>query len=379
MATIKQLNSYKNIIIKIGSSLIVDESGSIREEWLNSLVQDIANLKKNSKNVIIVTSGAIALGKNILNLKKNEKLKLDVAQGAAAVGQIELISSIKKAFSEKNIKVAQLLLTIEDTERRRRYLNARNTISMLIDNGVIPIINENDTVATSEIRYGDNDRLAARVTTMTSSDCLIILSDVDGIYTLPPDHSNAVHIPEIKNITKEIQNMAKNTQNDYGSGGMVTKIEAARISMEGGANMIIADGKVHNPIKSITDGARISHFIAKTTPHLARKKWISGMLTPNGRIFIDQGAKTALINGNSLLPAGIISAEGNFERGDAVVICDDNNNEIARGLSAYSIRDTLNIKGKSTLEIENILGYRGRTALVHRDDLVISDIGDYVD
>ena len=379
MATIKQLNSYKNIIIKIGSSLIVDESGSIRKEWLNSLVQDIANLKKNSKNVIIVTSGAIALGKNILNLKKNEKLKLDMAQGTAAVGQIELISSIKKAFSEKNIKVAQLLLTIEDTERRRRYLNARNTISMLIDNGVIPIINENDTVATSEIRYGDNDRLAARVTTMTSFDCLIILSDVDGIYTLPPDHSNAVHIPEIKNITKEIQNMAKNTQNDYGSGGMVTKIEAARISMEGGANMIIADGKVHNPIKSIIDGARISHFIAKTTPHLARKKWISGMLTPNGRIFIDQGAKTALINGNSLLPAGIISAEGNFERGDAVVICDDNNNEIARGLSAYSIRDTLDIKGKSTPEIENILGYRGRTALVHRDDLVISDIGDYVE
>ena len=379
MATIKQLNSYKNIIIKIGSSLIVDESGSIRKEWLNSLVQDIANLKKNSKNVIIVTSGAIALGKNILNLKKNEKLKLDMAQGTAAVGQIELISSIKKAFSEKNIKVAQLLLTIEDTERRRRYLNARNTISMLIDNGVIPIINENDTVATSEIRYGDNDRLAARVTTMTSFDCLIILSDVDGIYTLPPDHSNAVHIPEIKNITKEIQNMAKNTQNDYGSGGMVTKIEAARISMEGGANMIIADGKVHNPIKSIIDGARISHFIAKTTPHLARKKWISGMLTPNGRIFIDQGAKTALINGNSLLPAGIISAEGNFERGDAVVICDDNNNEIARGLSAYSIRDTLDRKGKSTPEIENILGYRGRTALVHRDDLVISDIGDYVE
>ena len=379
MATIKQLNSYKNIIIKIGSSLIVDESGSIREEWLNSLVQDIANLKKNSKNVIIVTSGAIALGKNILNLKKNEKLKLDMAQGTAAVGQIELISSIKKAFSKKNIKVAQLLLTIEDTERRRRYLNARNTISMLIDNGVIPIINENDTVATSEIRYGDNDRLAARVTTMPSFVSLIILSDVDGIYTLPPDHSNAVHIPEIKNITKEIQNMAKNTQNDYGSGGMVTKIEAARISMEGGANMIIADGKVHNPIKSIIDGARISHFIAKTTPHLARKKWISGMLTPNGRIFIDQGAKTALINGNSLLPAGIISAEGNFERGDAVVICDDNNNEIARGLSAYSIRDTLDIKGKSTPEIENILGYRGRTALVHRDDLVISDIGDYVD
>ena len=378
MATIKQLNSYKNIIIKIGSSLIVDESGSIREEWLNSLVQDIANLKKNSKNVIIVTSGAIALGKNILNLKKNEKLKLDMAQGTAAVGQIELISSIKKAFSGKNIKVAQLLLTIEDTERRRRYLNARNTISMLIDNGVIPIINENDTVATSEIRYGDNDRLAARVTTMTSFDCLIILSDVDGIYTLPPDHSNAVHIPEIKNITKEIQNMAKNTQNDYGSGGMVTKIEAARISMEGGANMIIANGKVHNPIKSIIDGARISHFIAKTTPHLARKKWISGMLTPNGRIFIDQGAKTALINGNSLLPAGIISAEGNFEQGDAVVICDNNNNEIARGLSAYSIRDTLDIKGKSTPEIENILGYRGRTALVHRDDLVISDIGDYV-
>ena len=376
MATIKQLNAYKNIVIKIGSSLIVDDSGSIRKEWLDSLVQDVANLKSASKNVIIVTSGAIALGKNILNLKRNEKLKLDLAQGTAAVGQIELISVIKKAFSEDNIKVAQLLLTIEDTERRRRYLNARNTISMLIDNDVVPIINENDTVATSEIRYGDNDRLAARVTTMSSFDCLVILSDVDGIYTLPPDKSDAIHIPEIKNITKEIQGMAKNTHNDYGSGGMITKIEAARIAMDGGANMIIANGKANNPIKSIMDGAKISHFIAKTTPHLARKKWISGMLTPNGRIFIDQGAKTALIRGKSLLPAGIISAEGDFERGDAVVICDNENNEIARGLSAYSINDTLNIKGKNTLEIEDILGYRGRSALVHRDDLVISDMGD---
>ena len=376
MATIKQLNGYKNIVIKIGSSLIVDESGSIRKKWLSSLVQDVENLKKNSKNVIIVTSGAIALGRNILNLKKNEKLKLDIAQGTAAVGQIELISGIKRAFSDAGIKVAQLLLTIEDTERRRRYLNARNTISMLIDNGVVPIINENDTVATSEIRYGDNDRLAARVTTMTSFDCLIILSDVDGIYTLPPDNPNAVHIPEIKNITREIQGMAKKTHNDYGSGGMTTKIEAARISMDGGANMIIANGKLQNPIKSIMDGAKISHFIAKTTPHLARKRWISGMLTPNGRIFIDQGAKIALIAGKSLLPAGITSAEGNFERGDAVVICDDDSNEIARGLSAYSISDTLDIKGKSTLEIENILGYRGRSASVHRDDLVIADTGD---
>ncbi len=253
MATIKQLNDYKNIVIKIGSSLIVDESGSIRKKWLSSLVQDVENLKKNSKNVIIVTSGAIALGRNILNLKKNEKLKLDIAQGTAAVGQIELISGIKRAFSDAGIKVAQLLLTIEDTERRRRYLNARNTISMLIDNGVVPIINENDTVATSEIRYGDNDRLAARVTTMTSFDCLIILSDVDGIYTLPPDNPNAEHIPEIKNITREIQGMAKKTHNDYGSGGMTTKIEAARISMDGGANMIIANGKLQNPIKSIMD------------------------------------------------------------------------------------------------------------------------------
>ncbi len=375
MATLEQIKGYKNIVIKIGSSLIVDETGSVRTEWLRSLVRDISDLKKNSTNIIIVTSGAIALGKKILNLKKNEKLKLDMAQGTAAVGQIELISAIKNAFSEENIKVAQLLLTIEDTERRRRYLNARNTISMLIDNGVVPIINENDTVATSEIRYGDNDRLAARVTTMASFDCLIILSDVNGIYTLPPDNENAVHIPEITNITKEIQSMAKTTKNDYGSGGMITKIEAARIAMDGGANMIIASGKEQNPIKALMDGGKNSHFIAKITPHLARKKWISGMLTPNGKIYIDDGAKAALFKGRSLLPAGIVNAEGKFERGDAIIIFDKDQNEIARGLSAYSIGDTLSIKGKNSDEIEQILGYRGRTALVHRDDLVISDTG----
>jgi len=272
MATLEQIKGYKNIVIKIGSSLIVDETGSVRTEWIRSLVRDISELKKNSTNIIIVTSGAIALGKKILNLKKNEKLKLDMAQGTAAVGQIELISAIKNAFSEENIKVAQLLLTIEDTERRRRYLNARNTISMLIDNGVVPIINENDTVATSEIRYGDNDRLAARVTTMASFDCLIILSDVNGIYTLPPDNANAVHIPEITNITKEIQSMAKTTKNDYGSGGMITKIEAARIAMDGGANMIIASGKEQNPIKALMDGGKKLTFHRKNNATFSKEE-----------------------------------------------------------------------------------------------------------
>ena len=244
---------------------------------------------------------------------------------------------------------------------------------MLLKNDVIPIINENDTVATEEIRYGDNDRLAARVTTMASFDCLIILSDVDGIYTLPPDNKGAQHIAEIKNITKKIQDMAKNTNNDYGSGGMITKIEAARIAMDGGSNMLIANGKNFNPINTIINGGKVSNFIAKTSPHLARKKWIAGMLIPNGNIYIDSGASNALKSGRSLLPAGIVNAEGKFERGDAVLIYDILKNEIARGLSAYSLKDTLIIKGKSTDEIEKILGYRGRSASVHRDDLVITD------
>lgn len=373
MATADKIKNAKSIVIKIGSSLIVDEDATIRQSWLKSLVDDIAILKSEFKDVIIVTSGAIALGKNILSIKKDEKLKLDIAQGTAAVGQIELISAFKNAFSKRDLKVAQLLLTIEDTEKRKRYLNARNTISMLLKNDVIPIINENDTVATSEIRYGDNDRLAARVTTMASFDCLIILSDVNGVYTLPPEDKKAVHIAEIKEITKKIQNMARDTNKSYGSGGMITKIEAARIAMDGGSNMLIASGKNFNPIQAIIEGGKATCFIAKTSPHLARKKWIAGMLVPNGNIYIDDGASKALKSGRSLLPAGIINADGQFERGDAVLIFDSLNNEVARGLTAYSVGETQTIKGKNTDEIENVLGYRGRSACIHRDDLVLTE------
>tara|TARA_Y100000590_G_scaffold364139_1_gene422240 strand:- start:3684 stop:4811 length:1128 start_codon:yes stop_codon:yes gene_type:complete len=373
MASIKNLDSENRIVIKIGSSLIVDKKGYIREKWLASLIEDICSLRKKQKDIIIVTSGAIAIGTNILNIPKNERIKLDIAQGTAAVGQIELMAAFKNIFAKRNINVAQLLLTIEDTEQRRRYLNARNTISMLINNNVIPIINENDTVATTEIRYGDNDRLAARVCTMSSADCLIILSDVDGIYTLPPDMKDAVHIPEINKITNDIKNMAKNTSGKYGSGGMVTKIEAARIAMDGGAHMVIANGQGLNPIQSIVEGKRASWFIAKVSPQLARKRWISGMLKPSGKVFIDSGASSALKKGRSLLPAGVVSIKGKFQRGDAVIIIDDNDNEIARGLIAYSYSDAQKIKNKNTDEIENILGYRERAALVHRDDLVITN------
>ena len=373
MATVNILEGAKRIVIKIGSGLIVDSSGSIRYEWLDSLVADITRLKESKKEIIIVTSGAIALGRNLLNINKNIKLKLSLAQGAAALGQIELITAYKTAFTKKDIKVAQLLLTISDSEERRRYLNARNTISVLLENNIIPIINENDTVATSEIRYGDNDRLAARVTSMSSSDCLIILSDIDGIYTESPKNKNARHVPIIEKITPEIISMAGDTGSIYGTGGMITKLEAARISTEAGAHMIIANGEINNPIETIINGGKSSLFIAKTSPSLARKNWIAGMLEPKGNIYIDSGAIEALKNGRSLLPAGTIKVTGDFKRGDAIIIFDEENNEIGRGLTAYSIDDAQLIIKKKTLEIEKILGYKGRAALVHRDDLVVTN------
>ena len=375
MATISVLEKANRIVIKIGSSLIVDANGFVRHEWLDNLVSDITKLRESKKEIIIVTSGAVALGRGLLGVNKNIKLKLSVAQCAAALGQIELITAYKNAFAKRDTKVAQLLLTISDTEERRKYLNTRNTLSVLLENLMVPIINENDTVTTSEIRYGDNDRLAARVTSMSSSDCLVILSDVDGIYTGSPKNKNAEHIPVIKKITRKIIGMAGDTNSAYGTGGMITKLEAARISTESGAHMIIADGRVNNPIINIINGGKYSLFTAKTSPSLARKNWIAGMLEPRGNIYIDSGAIVALKKGRSLLPAGTTKVTGDFERGDAVIIFDNDDNEVARGLTAYSIADAQLIIKKKTLEIEKILGYKGRPALIHIDDLVITSGG----
>jgi glutamate 5-kinase len=373
MAAINTLEASKRIVIKIGSGLIVDSNGSVRHNWLDNFVSDVTKLRESKKEIIIVTSGAVALGRNLLGINKNIKLKLSMAQCAAASGQIELITAYKNAFTKRNTKVAQLLLTIGDTEERRKYLNTRNTLSVLLENHMVPIINENDTVTTSEIRYGDNDRLAARVTSMSSSDCLVILSDVDGIYTESPKNKNAKHIPIVKKITPEIMAMARDTNSTYGTGGMITKLEAARISTESGAHMIIANGEINNPIENIINGGKSTLLMAKTSPSLARKNWIAGMLEPKGHIYIDSGAKEALKKGRSLLPAGTTKVTGDFERGDAVIIFDNNENEVARGLAAYSIEDAQLIIMKKTLEIEKILGYKGRSALVHIDDLVVTN------
>jgi len=371
MAALEKIKGYKNIVIKIGSSLIVDETGSVRTEWLRSLVKDVSELKKNSKNVIIVTSGAIALGKNILNLKKSEKLKLDMAQGTAAVGQIELISAIKNAFSEENIKVAQLLLTIEDTERRRRYLNARNTISMLIDNGVVPIINENDTVATSEIRYGDNDRLASRVAQITDADTLILLSDVDGLYTKNPKiYKDAKLIKKVNDLKKDLKEINIKGVNEYGSGGMQTKIEAAKICQLAGCSMVIANGLSLNPISMISKKNICTWFSSKVSKLDARKKWIISSIAPKGSIIIDDGAKKALRSGKSLLAAGIKKISGKFNKGDHVKILDKKNNECARGLSSFASDEIVKIMGHHSNQIEKLLGYVAKSEVIHKDDMV---------
>lgn len=374
----KSLSSYKRLVIKIGSALLVDyASGKLRTDWLRSLAEDIASLRTSGSQVIVVSSGAIALGRNLLALDDGP-LKLEESQAAASVGQIELARAWDNALSSYDVTTGQILVTPSDTEERRRYLNARATIETLLKLNAVPIINENDTVATAEIRYGDNDRLGARVATMVGADCLILLSDIDGLYDAPPaDNPDAVHIPVVRAITPDIEAMSGSTRSAYGSGGMTTKIEAAKIALNGGTSMVIASGESMNPLFKINKGARCTWFMATGTPLAARKKWISGHLQPGGALVLDVGAVKALKSGKSLLPAGVKNITGQFERGDTVALQAENGIEIGRGLVSYDAADADKIIGQKTSKIEAILGYPGRSAMVHRDDMVLHDTSGY--
>lgn len=368
------ITNARRIVIKIGSALIANqENGQLNEAWLATLIEDIAELHQAGKEVIIVTSGAVALGRQVLGIKKRSA-RLEEKQAAAACGQIELLRGYKEYFAHYSINVAQILLTIEDSENRRRYLNARNTLETLIKMRVIPIINENDTVATAELRFGDNDRLAARVAQMTGSDVLVLFSDIDGLYTSNPqtDHT-ATLIPIIDEITPEIEAMGGNSLSDVGSGGMITKIAAAKIAVSSGCHMAITAGKPAHPLKTLMQGARASWFMASATPLTARKHWIASSLYPMGELRVDDGAYKALREGKSLLPAGVVAISGQFNRGDAVTIKDRVGLEIGRGIVAYSAQDASLIMGKKSTEIEGILGFSGRDELIHRDDLVMGD------
>ena len=361
------------IVVKVGSALLVDSaSGELRRDWLISLCADVAGLKCEGKQVILVSSGAIALGRRLLKLKAGA-LRLEESQAAAAAGQVRLAEAYADIFADQNIVAAQILLTLGDTEERRRYLNARATLNTLLELNAVPVINENDTVATAEIKYGDNDRLGARVASMMGADQLVLLSDVDGLYTADPrSDAGAAHIAEVAAITPEIETMATGSVSGVGQGGMASKLFAARIATSAGADVIIARGESLSPLAKIRDGARHTVFRASLTPTAARKRWIAGVLRPEGVLVIDDGAVRALSEGKSLLPAGIRQVDGRFERGDAVLVKDREGREIARGLTAYSASDAERIAGKRTVEIEAILGYRGRDEMIHRDDLALA-------
>ncbi len=369
----QNLASATRLIVKIGSALLVDqESGGIRRKWLDALADDVAALRERGAEVILVSSGAIAVGRRHLGLETGA-LKLEEKQAAAATGQIRLAHAYQETLARHDITVAQVLLTLGDTEERRRHLNARSTLNALLKFGAVPVINENDTVATSEIRFGDNDRLAARVAAMISADTLVLLSDIDGLYTADPrKDKSATHIAEITEMSAEIEAMAGEAPAGYSSGGMVTKLAAARVAMSAGCRMAIADGRIMNPLQAILDGGQCSWFVPASGPKTARKRWIAGSLKPAGKITVDAGALSALKSGRSLLPAGVIKVEGKFERGDAVIVADTEGNEVARGLSAYSARDAKHIMGHKSREIADLLGYRGRDEMIHRDDLVLS-------
>ena len=320
----------------------------------------------------MVSSGAIALGRHLLSFGKGS-LALEQSQAAAAVGQISLASAYQAAFKAQGLTAAQILLTLGDTEERRRYLNARQTLSTLLAQRAIPVVNENDTVATAEIRYGDNDRLSARVASMISADCLVLLSDIDGLYTAPPGSTPAgTLVREVRQITPDIEAMAGSAGSELSRGGMVTKIEAGRIALASGANMVITSGTILHPLRALDRGAACTWFLAPSDPVTARKRWIAGQLEPKGHLTIDAGAERALLSGKSLLPAGVTRAEGTFERGDAVVIRAADGRELGRGLVAYAQADAARIMGKKSGEIAAILGFEGRAELIHRDDMVLS-------
>lgn len=376
-ATVETLGSARRLIVKIGSALLVDpETHRVRRDWLDSVADDVAALKARGVEVVIVTSGAVACGREHLGLV-GRPLKLEEKQAAAATGQIRLAHAYQETLARHGITVAQVLLTLDDTEMRKRHLNGRATIETLLKLGAVPVINENDTVATAEIRFGDNDRLSARVAQMISADTLVLLSDIDGLYTADPRKDpDARHIPVVGEITSEIVAMAGEPPPGYSSGGMVTKIAAARIALAAGCRMAIAKGKRSNPLAALLTppdrgGALATWFLPPAEPRTARKRWIAGSLKPMGTLVVDAGAAAALARGGSLLPAGVRAVEGAFDRGDLVLVQGPDGRVLARGLCAYAAEDARRIQGRRSSETEAILGFHGRDEIIHRDDLVM--------
>ncbi|MBU2582816.1 MAG: glutamate 5-kinase [Alphaproteobacteria bacterium] len=365
-------DAASRIVVKLGSALLTDRAtGTLNAEWLRSLIEDVSELVAAGREVVIVSSGAIALGRHALKLPPGP-LELEESQAAASVGQIALAHAYADLARTRGLTAAQILLTLGDTEQRRRYLNARDTILTLLRLKALPVVNENDTVATSEIRYGDNDRLSARVASMIDADCLVLLSDVDGLYTAPPGSGKeARRLDVVTDITSEIEAMAGDAGSELSRGGMRTKVEAAKIARAAGCDMVIASGKRFNPLKAIAEGAPCTWFLAPADPVTSRQRWISGQLEPKGTITVDAGAEKALFAGRSLLPAGVSAVAGTFDRGDAVVIRGQDGRELGRGLVAYANKDAQRIAGKKTSEIADILGFAGRDELIHRDDMAL--------
>ena len=366
------LQRARRVVVKVGSALLVDgASGRLNRGWLETLVADVVRLRRQGKQVVLVSSGAIALGRRHLGLARGP-LRLEESQAAAAVGQIRLAHAYKDLLEAQGVPVAQVLLTLEDSEQRRRYLNARATLTTLLAHGAVPVINENDTVATAEIRYGDNDRLAARVAQMVSADCVLLLSDIDGLYTADPHKDPAARfIPTVRRITPDIEAMAGGSASEVGRGGMATKILAARIAVAAGCHFCIAAGSPRHPVRRIEQGGRGTWFRPAATPVAARKQWIAGTLRPAGALRVDAGAWRALRAGKSLLPAGVTAVEGRFERGDTVSVLAPEGQEIARGIVAYGDTEATRILGRRSADIPALLGYAGRDELIHRDDLVL--------
>jgi len=368
------LTNVKRVVIKIGSVLLVEpDSGTVHRAWLNALADDVAALVRRGVEVMIVSSGAIAVGRRHLGLT-HRNLRLEESQAAASTGQIRLAHAYQETLARHDITVAQILLTLDDTEERRRHLNARATLSTLLRLGTVPVINENDTVATAEIRFGDNDRLAARVAAMMNADALVLLSDIEGLYSSDPrQNPDAAFIPEVPAITAEIEAMAGAPPPGHSSGGMVTKLAAARIAVGAGCRMAIADGRIMNPLAALGTGGRATWFLSQVEPRTARKRYIAGSLKPSGSLVVDAGALKALRGGKSLLPAGVTAIQGAFQRGDAVTVRTAEGTEIGRGLVAYGADEARRIIGHKSREIEAILCYRGREELIHRDDLALTE------
>jgi glutamate 5-kinase len=361
----------RRVVIKIGSALLVDgDTGRVRRDWLRGLAEDVATLRGRGKDVVLVSSGSIALGRRVLGLPE-AALPLEQSQAAAAVGQIRLAQAYEEVLAPHGITTAQVLVTLEDSENRRRYLNSRRTLGTLLELAVVPIVNENDTVATDEIRYGDNDRLAAQVASMAGADVLVLLSDVDGLYTADPRRDpTARRLDRVAEITPEILAMAGGAGSALSRGGMRTKILAAQVAVRAGCAMAIAEGAPVRPIAALEAGAPCTWFAPEGDPRAARKRWISGM-KPRGRIVVDAGAVGALGRGKSLLPAGVTAIEGSFSRGDPVEIADADGTVVAKALAGYDAREARIIMGHRSARIAELLGHPGRAALVHRDDMAL--------